>query len=305
MKVVENYKGEESFDRPVALTIGNFDGVHLGHQHLINSIREKLNEDDFLAVMTFVPHPLEILGPLDGFLLNSYSDRRELFEGKGVDYLFEVKFSRDFSTLTPEDFLNKYVLSSKNIKKLFLGYDFSFGANKAGNFDFAKKYLECKGIEVHMLDPSHELNPPSSTIIRNYLVSGDIEKANELLGRPFYLSGRIVKGAGRGKLIGFPTANLEVEKNRLIPKNGVYSSFVTRSGQRLKSITNVGFNPTFTDKKIKQVETFIFDFNDDLYGENLKVELISKIRDEKKFSSASELVAQIASDVKAREKMND
>lgn len=304
MKVYENYNGSVQFEGQVALTIGNFDGVHLGHQHLLNSIRKNISENDRLAVMTFVPHPLEILGPLEGFLLNNYADRRELFEGKGVDYLLEVKFSRDFSTLKPEEFLDKYVLSSSQIKKLFLGYDFSFGANKAGNFDFARKYLECKGLEVHMLDPSHELNPPSSTMIRNYLVGGDIKKANELLGRPFYLSGRVVKGAGRGRLIGFPTANLEVDKSRIIPKNGVYASYVTRSGQRLKSITNIGFNPTFTDKKIKQVETFIFDFNDDLYGENLKVELVHKIRDEKKFSSASELVAQIAADVKERENLD-
>lgn len=305
MKVLANYKGAERFEKPIALTIGNFDGVHLGHQHLIRSIRAKISSDEKLAVMTFIPHPLEILGPLDSFLLNSYSDRRELFEGKGVDYLLEVKFSRDFSTLRPEEFLDRFVLSSPNVKKLFLGYDFSFGANKAGNFDFAKKYLECKGVEVHMLDASHELNPPSSTLIRNLLINGDIQKANELLGRPFYLSGRVVKGAGRGRLIGFPTANLEVERNRLIPKNGVYASYVTRSGQRIKSITNIGFNPTFTEEKIKQVETFIFDFNDDLYGETLKVELIQKIRDEKKFSSATELVAQIKADVWERGKLND
>ncbi len=305
MKVVANYKGFEEFEKPVALTIGNFDGVHLGHQYLIASIRSKIGSSEDLAVMTFVPHPLEILGPLDSFLLNSYSDRRELFEGKGVDFLLEVKFSRDFSTLKPEEFLDRFVLSSPKVKKLFLGYDFSFGANKAGNFDFAKKYLECKGIEVHMLEPSHELNPPSSTLIRNLLINGEIQKANELLGRPFYLSGRVVKGAGRGRLIGFPTANLEVEKNRLIPKNGVYASYVTRAGQRIKSITNIGFNPTFTEQKIKQVETFIFNFNDDLYGETLKVELIQKIRDEKKFSSATELVAQISADVKGREQLDD
>ena len=304
MKIVSDYKGEEKFEGPVALTIGNFDGVHLGHQHLINSIREKLGKDWKLAVMTFVPHPLEILGPMSGFLLNSYHERRELFETQNIDYLLEVKFSRDFSTLTPEAFLKKFILSS-NVKQLFLGYDFSFGANKAGTFDFAKEYLTCEGIDVVMLDPSHELNPPSSTMVRNLLTSGDIKGANQLLGRPFFLSGRVIKGAGRGRIIGFPTANLESEKGRLIPKNGVYSSYVTRNSQRLGSITNVGFNPTFTDEKVKQVETFILDFNDDIYGEVLKVELVQKIRDEKKFSSATELVAQIAADVRIREGLND
>ena len=156
-----------------------------------------------------------------------------------------------------------------------------------------------------MLDPSQELNPPSSSMIRTLLGHGDIDKANELLGRSFFLTGRVVKGAGRGRIIGFPTANLEIEPQRLIPGNGVYASFVTRRGQRLRSITNIGFNPTFTEARIKQVETFILDFNDDLYGEVLRVELTHKIRDEKKFSSASELVAQIASDVKKREAMLD
>lgn len=305
MKLVKEYNGQCQFEGPVALTIGNFDGVHLGHRHLISSIRGTLSESEKLAVMTFVPHPLEILGPMNGFLLNSYNERRDLFESIGLDYLVEIKFSRDFSTLSPQQFLERYILNSRQVKKLFLGYDFSFGAKKAGTFEFAKEFMENKGVEVLMLDASHELNPPSSTMIRNLLMSGDIESANKLLGRLFFLSGRVVKGAGRGKIIGFPTANLEIEPQRLIPGNGVYASFVTRRGQRLRSITNIGFNPTFTDSKVKQVETYILDFNDDLYGEILKVELTAKIRDEKKFSSASELVAQIALDVKEREQLHD
>lgn len=305
MKVISDYRGEYDFKTPMVITIGNFDGVHLGHRHLIKSIKEKMQPGECLAIMTFVPHPLEILGPMSGFLLNSYTERRELFEDLGVDYLLEVKFSRDFSTLSPESFLEQYISSCANVERLYLGYDFSFGANKAGTFEFAASFLASKNIQVKMLDPSHELNPPSSTMIRNFLVSGDIQAANKLLGRSFYLSGRVVKGAGRGKIIGFPTANLEIEPQRLIPGNGVYASYVTRSGQRLKSITNIGFNPTFTDTKVKQVETFILDFTDDLYGEILKVELSQKIRDEKKFSSVSELVAQIGADVKTREEFND
>lgn len=305
MKVISDYKGEYDFKAPMVITIGNFDGVHLGHRHLIKSIRAQMKPGECLAIMTFVPHPLEILGPMSGFLLNSYTERRDLFESLDIDYLLEVKFSRDFSTLSPEAFLQQFISSCANVERLYLGYDFSFGANKAGTFEFAASYLASKNIQVKMLDPSHELNPPSSTMIRNLLVGGDIQSANKLLGRKFYLSGRVVKGAGRGKIIGFPTANLEIESQRLIPGNGVYASYVTRRGQRLKSITNIGFNPTFTDTKVKQVETFILDFSDDLYGEVLKVELSQKIRDEKKFSSASELVAQITADVKTRESFDD
>jgi riboflavin kinase/FMN adenylyltransferase len=285
----------------IGLTIGNFDGLHLGHQQLISEVKKRCLADNLkTAVMTFVPHPLVVLQAKTGFLLNTYEEKRELFKSQGVDYLIEINFNRDFSTQSAESFINDIVLGSGNIGHLFLGYDFTFGANKSGDYELARSLCAGQRVEVTSLDGllSGE-EPISSTAIREALSAGKIESAHKLLGRNYSLSGRIIKGAGRGKLIGFPTANLSYDPVRLVPAKGVYSTLTHVSDMVFKSVTNIGVNPTFDGTDLS-VETHILDFDRDIYGEKISVEFLLRLRDEQKFSDVNELIDQIKKDIDQR-----
>lgn len=284
----------------IGLAIGNFDGVHLGHQELLSKIKDDcLRRNQKFVVVTFVPHPQKILQPDKvRFLINSYSQRRSLLENMGVDILIELKFTRDFSTLGAEAFLNKYLLIYPKLKTFYLGYDFAFGANKEGDHDLVKSICEPKGINVE-IQPKFEFGQEvvSSTLIRELLALGRIKKVNEILNRPYHLEGVVVKGQGRGKKIGFPTANVQVGEDLIIPAKGVYITRTIYKGMTYQSITNIGNNPTFNDGQELHVETNLFDFDLDIYGERIDIEFLHKIRDEKKFATVNELIAQIKADV--------
>lgn len=297
MKVIQSIL-EIPQEEKIGITIGNFDGVHIGHQHLLQDIRKKCNEKGLLfVVVTFIPHPQKILSPgKDRFLINSYLYKRELLENLGVDYLIEVDFNRDFSTLSAEVFLKNFLLPHSGLEDIYLGYDFAFGANKQGDFDIVKE--TCKNVNV-FIQPKFELTGQlvSSTLIRGLINRGELFKVQEVLGRAFRLEGTVIKGEGRGKKIGFPTANILIDSDLIIPAKGVYVSRTTNKGMTYNSITNVGNNPTFNSSESIFIETHLFDFDDFLYGENIEVELYSKLRDEKKFSSVNELVEQIKKDI--------
>jgi riboflavin kinase/FMN adenylyltransferase len=303
MKVVHNLleivQAGDSYPG-IGLTIGNFDGVHLGHRQLLVKIKKECLEKNLLfVVITFVPHPHKILFPeKDRFLITSYGQRRALLEEMGVDVLVEFSFTRDFSTLKAEDFLRKYLLSYPAVKKFYLGYDFAFGANKKGGFDEVKDLGKPLGIEVEV-QPKFEMHGTvvSSTLIRDQLLAGNIHSANELLKRPFHLEGVVIKGEGRGKKIGFPTANIQVAQDLIVPQKGVYVTRTVYKGMIYNSVTNIGNNPTFKDSVEIHIETNLFDFNSDIYGEVLDIQFLEKIRDEKKFSTVNELISQIRSDV--------
>lgn len=285
----------------VAITIGNFDGIHLGHQALIKDIMKITQErKETLVVCTFVPHPKFILTNTQSFLLNGYLERRELLQTLGVHFLLEFEFNRDFSTQSPNDFLNNHIAKFPFVKSLYLGHDFAFGANKAGDHDFVKQYCNQHKINCFLekeFSPNNSIKV-SSTTIRNHLLNGEVNKANDLLGRNFYVTGRVIKGMGRGKTIGFPTANILFSSDRLIPKTGVYKSLVKFNGLNYNSITNIGYNPTFNNETSINFETHIFDFDNDIYGDELTVELIRFIRSEKKFNNVNELISQIKNDIK-------
>lgn len=289
----------------IAITIGNFDGVHLGHQNLISHVmKESKSKGEVLVVCTFVPHPKFILSPAQNFLINSYEERRELMEDLGVKYLLELNFNRDFSTLTPQEFLDKYININSSVSSLYLGHDFAFGANKSGDHDFVKKYCSTRNIECFLEKEFtlNNLNKASSTSIRKCISSGDISQANKLLGRNFFVRGRIIKGQGRGKTIGFPTANIIFSKDRIIPRLGVYASRCHYNGMIYNSITNIGHNPTFNEHLIVNFETHIFDFDNDIYGEEISVELNQFMREEKKFENVNELIKQINLDIEQAKK---
>lgn len=297
--LITNYS-EDKID----LTIGNFDGVHLGHREFLARINNfcKLKKSKFVVV-TFVPHPVQVLKGHSAFLLNTYAERRELLAQCGVDYLLEIDFTRDFSSLSPEDFFKKYIFEFKGIETIYLGHDFLFGANKAGNFNVAKKLCENKKVELVLQEEFKiESESISSSTVRAHVADGDMEKANLLLGRPYFISGRVIRGQGRGRQIGYPTANLDYDRELILPAKGVYITQTRFKDMVYNSITNIGINPTFNMGDVINIETNLFDFDRDIYGEEMRVIFLKKLRDEKKFVSVNDLIAQINQDVmKAKE----
>lgn len=284
----------------LGLTIGNFDGVHLGHQQLLKHLKQKCDDKSLkFAVITFVPHPQKILhAERERFLISSYSQRRAYLEENGVDYLIEIDFTRDFSTLTGEEFLDQYVLTYPSIESIYLGYDFAFGAHKQGSFDLVKDHCKLKGIHVE-IQPKFEFDGVviSSSRVRKAIEDGDVGNASALLGRNLCLDGVVVKGEGRGKKIGFPTANIQIPSDSIVPKIGVYVTRTIYKGMTFKSITNIGKNPTFKDSASVTIETNIFEFDSDIYGESIHIEFLARVRDEKKFPTVTDLVEQIKKDV--------
>jgi riboflavin kinase/FMN adenylyltransferase len=283
----------------IGLTIGNFDGVHKGHRYLLQAVKKSCQEKKLkFVVITFVPHPHQILTTnFKHYLINSYEDRRIMMEEVGVDYLVELDFNRDFSTMNPETFLEKYLFNYTNIKEIHLGHDFAFGLNKQGTFQLVSKLGLEKNINVYIENEYKAGALTSSSQIRAMIRDGNIPEANNLLGRNFFLSGRVIKGEGRGKKIGFPTANLQLNSDIILPKIGVYITESTVKGMRFQSLTNVGRNPTFKDEEIIHVETYLFDFHEDIYGELISINFIKKIRDEIKFESVNKLIDQLKLDV--------
>lgn len=284
------------------ITIGNFDGVHLGHQEIFRQVVEKARALGGTAVvLTFRPHPQVILNPDKApLLLNTYEEKRELFAKSGLDWLVEEPFSRSFSETGPEQFIEKALFQGLAAKALYLGHDFGFGRGRAGSAEMIRKLGAAHGVEVHEVEALKvDGEVVSSSRIRACLGAGDIERANLFLGRPFFVHGLVTRGAGRGTTIGFPTANLQLER-RMLPRMGVYITRVQWQGKTLPAITNVGKNPTFTGGNTENpvsVETHIFNFSDTIYGDSIRLEFHRFVRDEQKFANKDALVAQIKEDI--------
>ncbi len=287
------------------LTIGSFDGVHLGHQKLLKILVKTAQENNTVSIAcTFKPHPRTILKPNEPHhRLFDYKDQFEMMSKIGVSYLVEEKFSKDFSLMSAEQFLSSYVEKIFNPVHIVVGYDFSFGKSRDGNIEFLKNYCQKKGIGLTVVGAC-EINGQivSSSQIRNFLEHGELSKAEEFLGRPYYLRGPVRVGFKRGRSIGTPTANISPEIE-FVPRKGVYFTWAYLGEKKYPSITNIGFNPTFenSDSYLK-VETHIFNFDQDIYGEHLKIELIKFLRDEIKFNSTDALIQQISNDINAAKK---
>ncbi len=297
-EILDKYK---NFD--VVLTLGNFDGVHKGHQHLIEKLHNYKNCKK--VVVTFTPHPRRVLNPnVNNWVLMDEVDRYESLFSLNIDALVAIKFTRDFSDLTTEDFLEEHIFTGKNINTIIIGHDFNFGKNKEGNYLFLKKKCEEKDINCIQGDKFQMENVViSSSLIRNKLSEGKVEEASKYLGQNYYLRGKVDKGDGRGKKMGIPTANLFYDRVHLVPKPGVYATSMIVDGKKYSSVTNIGFLPTFKIKNQCSVETHLLNFNKDIYGKDIKLIFHKRIRDEKRFSSAEELIAQIKEDIDARHKI--
>ncbi len=291
---MKEYKGANSFysERQTVVTIGTFDGVHAGHRKIIERLvnSAKANNLDSV-VLTFFPHPRMVLQKESGILLiNTIEERKQLLEQTGIDHLVIHPFTHQFSRLTALEFVRDILVNKLKAKKIIIGYDHRFGRNRTADINDLKQFGEDFGFEVEEINQQEiEEVAVSSTKIRNALLEGRVERANLYLQHPFTLTGAIVKGRGIGKDLGFPTANLQVEEEyKLIPKNGVYVVRCKIDGETVFGMMNIGTNPTVGGKS-KTIESYFFDLDKDLYDKHLQIELLVRIRDEKKFDSVRDL----------------
>jgi len=288
---------EKKFDRSV-ITLGNFDGIHLGHQELVRMVIRRAKETGAASmVVTFRPHPLKILAPEKcPPLISIYEEKINLFERLGIDVLVKIPFTVEFSAMTPEDFVKNILCDTLGAREIFVGYNYRFGRGRKGDIQTLKKLGELYGFTVREVEQiSLDGEVISSTKIRSLLSEGEVEHAARLLGRNYAITGIVVKGDGRGKGLGFPTANI-APKHAIIPADGVYAVRLSVRDRRYDGIANIGMRPTF-NKKVLAIEVHVFDFNEDIYGEDISLYFIRKIREEKKFRNAEALVDQIQSDI--------
>ena len=298
MKVFHSSSDFKS-NKKTIVTIGTFDGVHIGHKKIINKIVNQCKTDDLESViLTFFPHPRMILNEnSDIKMLNSIDEKCELLANNGIQNLVIQKFDKQFSELSAEDFVAEVLVNNLNIQKIIIGHDHRFGKNRSANIDdlivFGEKYnFEVEQISAKEIDEV----AVSSTKIRNALLDGKIALANQYLGYNYSLSGKVVKGKQLGRTIGFPTANIEIAENyKLIPKNGVYVVESYIDNKIVLGIMNIGIKPTFENEQLS-IEVYFLDFTADLYNREIKVSILEFIRNEQKFDSIDLLKNQIEKD---------
>jgi riboflavin kinase/FMN adenylyltransferase len=287
--------------KPV-VTIGTFDGVHLGHRKVIDRLKEIAGEHGGESVIfTFYPHPRLVTAPDETNLrlLTTLNEKKELFAQSGIDHLIVFPFTKAFSELSYTEFVEEILVKKMHTHCLVVGYDHRFGKNREGGFEYLQKCAKRFGFEIEKLDAlSVEKDHVSSTRIRKALEEGSIEKANHLLGYRFTLHGTVVEGKRMGRIIGFPTANIEAsDPHKLIPGYGVYAVEVLISNKRYGGMLNIGSRPTFNkNADNRSIEVHIFDFSGDLYHEEITLVFTKKIRDEQKFSGIETLAEQLKKD---------
>ncbi|MBW1867019.1 MAG: bifunctional riboflavin kinase/FAD synthetase [Deltaproteobacteria bacterium] len=284
------------------ITIGNFDGMHLGHQSLFNEVMKKADNIGGTSVaMTFEPHPIRVL-KTNGHppLITLYEQKIELIENSGIDVLICVPFTPEFADITARSFIRDIIINRIGARAIVVGRDYTFGKKREGNLEMLKNLASELDFEVIIPDWIKLANALpdriSSTGIRKFVMAGKVAEARKLLGRFYQIRGTVVKGRNRGgKLLGFPTANINLH-DELCPKIGVYAVTVQFNGERLKGVANIGYSPTFDDH-ILTVEVHILDFDQELYRKKIRVNFIQRIRDEIKFANIAELSEQIKKDI--------
>ncbi|MCJ7575277.1 MAG: bifunctional riboflavin kinase/FAD synthetase [Dehalococcoidia bacterium] len=281
------------------LTIGVFDGVHAGHRYLLKGLQRRAAERNLLSgVVTFNPHPQSVLHP-DGQLpwLSSLEDRVTTFRQLGIDIVAVLTFTPALAQLGAWDFMS---LLKKHLKMrgIMVGPDFTLGRGGEGNINLLRTLGDEMQFTVEVIPPYIiDGEVVSSTLIRKALIKGDMKRVEKLMGRHFYLAGKVITSDKRGRLLGFPTANLDLKPQQALPNNGIYATVTQVDGKRFPSATNIGTRPTFGEGK-KTIETHLLDYKGNLYGKEIKVEFMQKLRDEQRFSSSEELKIQIDKDVR-------
>ncbi len=283
-----------------------FDGVHLGHKSIVDELIKVGSENNLeTAVLTFWPHPRFVFNPNENLkLLNTLEEKQFLLEKCGIDTLFLKEFDEEFRNLTGEEFVRQILVDKLNIKYLIIGYDHSFGKNKSGNFELLQKLSGELGFEVERMEAIniHE-NNISSTKVRNALLAGNIKEANEMLGYYYSVSGTVVHGKKLGRTIGYPTANIETDPIKLLPKKGAYIVEVFIKDELYKGMLSIGTNPTVNGEKLT-VEVYILDFEGDIYDEKITVAFRDFLHDEIKFEGLEKLIERLDEDKKLTEEFN-
>lgn len=296
MKIFNDYDFKPK--KPTVITIGNFDGLHLGHQKLINLAKELAIKKNFTSIVfSFSPHPLAFFDKNNSFKTILSSNERVLEMQKlGIDIFIQYPFDLKFSNISYTDFIN-IIFKDLNCKLLIVGEDYCFGKNRIGNYDILKKAGQENNVEILKIDNVlFDGKRVSSSLIREYLTERNIKQVNALLNKPYYIIDKVMLGRQLGRTIGFPTANIIPKEDKLLPSDGVYITKTEYNNKVYNSITNIGKKPTF-DGQNRTVETFIFDFDKNIYNETIKVMFFDWIRNEKKFDGLEELKLQITKDI--------
>ena len=297
MKIVRDVKNPCGFKNPV-IALGNFDGIHIGHQALIRKTVDMAKSIDGTAVLfTFYPHPLKVIRQTSTpFIIQRFKEKVLIAEKLGIDVVACARFTKNFANMNPKTFIEDILIKGFSAKGICVGHDYTFGEGAKGGIKTLREYSNTFGFELVVIPPI-KLHGTivSSTKIREFLQKGNIREANEFLGRAYSISGVVKKGDGRGTSLGFPTANI-YPKNEIMLQDGVYAAYVYVDDKKFKAGVNVGYNPTFKGKN-KHIEAFLIDFERDIYGKRIRIEFIEFIRDEKKFRRISDLIEQIKKDI--------
>jgi riboflavin kinase/FMN adenylyltransferase len=308
MKIIDRLENITQPFKNAVITIGNFDGVHIGHQALFHEVIEKADAIDGTSIaMTFDPHPIRVLQKnTNPPLITLQEQKTELIERSGMEVLICIPFTKQFASLSAEDFIKNLLIDKIGMKAIIVGGDYTFGKNREGNLAVLKSFASQLGYEVIVADwikaAQKASDRISSTRIRELVMAGKIAPARKMLGRHYQIRGRVVKGRDRGgKLLGIPTANINLQ-DELCPKTGIYAVTVEFANRIYKGVANIGYSPTFDDNEFT-VEVHLLDFAENIYDEKIRVNFIERIRDEKKFADISELKEQINQDIKTADKI--
>ena len=303
MRLFHGYENAE-IARPTVLTLGVFDGLHLGHQLIIRRVVERAAATDSVpTVITFDPHPRAVLHPESAPpLLQTFDQKVDAFEVLGVEQAIVVRFTPEFAAVPAEEFLRDVVGERLQAREVYLGRGFAFGQGRGGDIELLRRVSGELGFFADEV-PEVRLRGRriSSSLVRGLLAAGSVNLARRMLGRPYGVEGRVVRGHERGRTLNFPTANLHPH-NRVIPRRGVYVTATLVGGEWRRSVTNVGLRPTFGEHEEPSVETFVLDWGGDLYGDVVRVRFLHRLREERRFASADDLRRQIARDVARAER---
>ena len=301
MRIIKDLS-EIQRDAKSVMTLGTFDGLHLGHQQIVESVIQKSRQSGGRSfLLTFDPHPRKVIpGRNDVKILSTLDEKAVILEQLGLENLFIINFTTEFSKQSPEEFVKKYLVNGIGLKEMVIGYDHHFGKGRDGNFELLQELGKKFNFHVTLI-PEFSIDGEtiSSTKIRNALLAGDVVKAGKMLGRNYSFKGKIVRGDGRGRKLGFPTANLSTEnEDKLIPAKGIYAAECVVENEKHFGLLSLGSRPTFHKDGDIIPEFYIFDFDRDIYDQVMQVNLVEKIRDEEKFNSVDDLIIQMNKDEK-------